>query len=40
MKILIFNDELLIKDSIEAMIKEDIYYGYITASKIRNQEYI
>ena len=29
MKILVFNDELLIKDSIEAMIKEDIYCGLL-----------
>jgi hypothetical protein len=29
MKILVFNDELLIKDSIEAMMKEDIYCGLL-----------
>jgi predicted transcriptional regulator len=33
MKILVFNDELLIKDSIEAMIKEDIYCGLLYNSK-------
>ena len=32
-KILVFNDELLIKDSIEAMIKEDIYCGLLYNSK-------
>ena len=29
MKILVFNSELTIKDSIEAMIKEDIYCGLL-----------
>ena len=29
MKILVFNSELMIKDSIEAMIKEDIYCGLL-----------
>ena len=33
MKILVFNDELLIKDSIEAMIKEDIYCGLLYNSE-------
>ena len=33
MKILVFNDELLIKDGIEAMIKEDIYCGLLYNSK-------
>ena len=33
MKILVFNDELLIKDSIEAMIKEDIYCGLLYNSQ-------
>ena len=36
MKILVFNSELMIKDSIEAMIKEDIYCGLLwdtTANK-------
>ena len=33
MKILVFNDELLIKDRIEAMIKEDIYCGLLYNSK-------
>ena len=33
MKILVFNDELLIKDSIEAMIKEDIYCGLLYNGK-------
>ena len=33
MKMLVFNDELLIKDSIEAMIKEDIYCGLLYNSK-------
>ena len=33
MKILAFNDELLIKDSIEAMIKEDIYCGLLYNSE-------
>jgi predicted transcriptional regulator len=33
MKILVFNDKLLIKDSIEAMIKEDIYCGLLYNSK-------
>ena len=32
-KILVFNDELLIKDSIEAMIKEDIYCGLLYNSE-------
>ena len=32
-KILVFNDELFIKDSIEAMIKEDIYCGLLYNSK-------
>ena len=33
MKILVFNDELLIKDSVEAMIKEDIYCGLLYNSE-------
>ena len=33
MKILVFNDELLIKDSIDAMIKEDIYCGLLYNSE-------
>ena len=33
MKILVFNDKLLIKDSIEAMIKEDIYCGLLYNSE-------
>ena len=33
MKILVSNDKLLIKDSIEAMIKEDIYYGLLYNSE-------
>ena len=33
MKILVFNDGLLIKDSIEAMIKEDIYCGLLYNSE-------
>ena len=33
MKILVFNDNLLIKDSIEAMIKEDIYCGLLYNSE-------
>ena len=33
MKILVFNDALLIKDSIEAMINEDIYCGLLYNSK-------
>ena len=33
MKILVFNDKLLIKDSIEAMIKEDIYCGLLYSSE-------
>ena len=33
MKILVFNDELLINDSIEAMIKEDIYCGLLYNSE-------
>ena len=33
MKILVFNNSLLIKDSIEAMIKEDIYCGLLWDNK-------
>ena len=36
MKILVFNDKLLIKDSIEAMIKEDIYCGLLYNSEQNN----
>ena len=34
MKILVFNSDLMIKDSIEAMIKEDIYCGLLWDTKL------
>ena len=42
MKILVFNDELLIKDSIEAMIKEDISinkHEIVAFTRNRNHKY-
>lgn len=33
MKVLVFNNELSVKDAIEAMLKEDIYCGMIWNSE-------